>query len=141
MRFGPTLGLLGFAIVGAGSASAQSPVTARPVMVFFDSGKDEIRREWAERLDAAVPLILRQSGSVVTIDGHSDRAGTSFANRRASLRRAEVVRDYLVGRGVPSAAIVVRGFGEDRPLIATADGVREPQNRRVDVHLSNAPAR
>ena len=141
MHFGPTIGLLLSATVAAGSLSAQTPGLAQPVMIFFDSGKSEIRRDWAETLDAAIPSLRSQSGALVAIDGHSDRSGTSSANRQSSLRRAKAVRDYLVARGVPSDAIVVRGFGEERPLVATADGVREPQNRRVDVRVSSAPGR
>ena len=141
MHFGPTIGLLLSATVAAGSLSAQTPGLAQPVMIFFDSGKSEIRRDWAETLDAAIPSLRSQSGALVAIDGHSDRSGTSSANRLSSLRRAKVVRAYLVARGVPSDAIVVRGFGEERPLVATADGVREPQNRRVDVRVSSAPGR
>jgi outer membrane protein OmpA-like peptidoglycan-associated protein len=71
--------------------------------------------------------------------GHSDRSGPSNANRASSRRRAEAVRDYLLTHGVPSAAIRVTAAGEEAPYIATEDGVREPQNRRVDVRLTALP--
>jgi hypothetical protein len=46
-----------------------------------------------------------------------------------SLRRANAVKDALVRDGVPAPAILVIGKSETRPLVQTADGVREPQRR------------
>jgi len=51
------------------------------------------------------------------------------------VRRAQVVANELVRNGVPRQAISVQGFGEARPLVQTADGAREPQNRRVEIIL------
>jgi outer membrane protein OmpA-like peptidoglycan-associated protein len=50
-----------------------------------------------------------------------------------SLRRANAVKDALVREGVPAQAIAVIGRGEAGLLVKTADGVREPQNRRVEI--------
>jgi outer membrane protein OmpA-like peptidoglycan-associated protein len=50
-----------------------------------------------------------------------------------SLRRANAVKNALVREGVPAAAITVIGRGEQGLLVPTADGVREPQNRRVEI--------
>ena len=50
-----------------------------------------------------------------------------------SLRRANAVKNALVGEGVPATEISVVGRGEAQPLVQTADGVREPQNRRVEI--------
>ncbi len=58
-----------------------------------------------------------------------------------SRRRAWRVHDWLVDAGVPDAAITVRYYGEDRPLVETEDGVREPQNRRVEIALEPAGPR
>jgi outer membrane protein OmpA-like peptidoglycan-associated protein len=41
----------------------------------------------------------------------------------------------LVRDGVAKADIVIRGYGETDPLVTTADGVRAPQNRRVEIVL------
>ena len=50
-----------------------------------------------------------------------------------SLRRANAVKDQLVREGIPATQIVVVGKGESQPLVPTADGVREPQNRRMEI--------
>ena len=52
-----------------------------------------------------------------------------------SQERADAVRAYLIARGIPKANIVTHAFGESQPLIETKDGVKEPQNRRVEINF------
>lgn len=99
-------------------------------LVFFDWGKSEISRDAAATLDA---FAAANGGAALSITGHSDRSGPAGANRRASQERARMVADYLASKGVPRGAMTVRGVGEDAPLISTEDGVREVQNRRVEI--------
>lgn len=65
--------------------------------------------------------------------GHIDRTGPARYNVGLSLRRNASVRDYLAARGIPSARIASEVFGESQPLVPTEYGVRELQNRRVEV--------
>ena len=67
------------------------------------------------------------------VGGHADRSGTEAYNQGLSEQRARNVARALVARGVPAPALDVQWFGESRPRIQTADGVREPQNRRVEI--------
>ena len=67
--------------------------------------------------------------------GHADRSGDAAYNQRLSQRRAEAVAAELVRDGVARGNISVQAFGESRPLVPTADNVREPQNRRVEIVL------
>lgn len=113
------------------ATAAVQPVAPAPMMIFFDSGGKEIRREWEPVLDGAVKAAA--GGTRLRIVGHSDRTGSAAVNRRTSLERARIVADALIARGVASASLLVSGEGEDRPFIPTADGVREIQNRRVDI--------
>jgi outer membrane protein OmpA-like peptidoglycan-associated protein len=112
-------------------ASAQAAAPPAPMMIFFDSGGREIRREWEPVLDQAAKAAA--GGTRLRITGHSDRPGSAAVNRRFALLRAQVVADALVARGVPRAALTVVSEGEDNPFVPTADGVREIQNRRVDI--------
>ncbi|MBO9499715.1 MAG: OmpA family protein, partial [Novosphingobium sp.] len=50
-----------------------------------------------------------------------------------SNRRNASVQSYLTGKGIPASAITAKGFGEANPRVPTADGVRELQNRRVEI--------
>ena len=71
----------------------------------------------------------------ITATGQADRSGPDDYNMALSLRRAHAVKDALVRDGVPPTVISVLGKGETQPLVQTADGVREPQNRRVEIVL------
>ncbi|HXG99764.1 MAG TPA: OmpA family protein [Sphingomicrobium sp.] len=101
--------------------------------IFFDWGKPEIARDGGAILDAAATAFLKNPAAPMRLSGHTDRSGTADGNRRSALKRAEAVRDYLETRGVPRGAMTLVSLGEDRPLIATEDGVREVQNRRVEI--------
>ena len=71
----------------------------------------------------------------IEVAGHADRSGTPQYNQRLSQRRADVVASELVKQGIAKEDISVTAFGETKPLVPTADGVREPQNRRVEIVL------
>ncbi len=95
-------------------APAAAPAPARTFLVFY------AQRAGTTRIEIA---------------GHADRAGTPQYNQRLSERRAQAVAAELERRGIARSAMTVQAFGESRPLVPTADGVREPQNRRVEIVL------
>ena len=68
-----------------------------------------------------------------TVAGYTDLAGTQAYNLRLSQRRADAVASYLAAQGVPKGAMDVKWFGKEHPRVPTPDGVREPQNRRVEI--------
>jgi OmpA-OmpF porin, OOP family len=74
-------------------------------------------------------------GAPVTIQvtGYTDRSGSPGYNQRLSERRANNVAGAMVRFGVPRQAMVVSGRGENDNRVPTANGVREPQNRRVEI--------
>jgi outer membrane protein OmpA-like peptidoglycan-associated protein len=120
-------------VVAAPPAAAPAP--ARTYLVFFDFDRADL----TERARQIIADAARASTAVQTtrieIAGHADRAGTPQYNQRLSERRAAAVANELERQGVPRSAMVVQAFGESRPLVQTADGVREPQNRRVEIVL------
>jgi OmpA-OmpF porin, OOP family len=63
--------------------------------------------------------------------GHADRSGRPAYNVGLSGRRNEAVQGYMSSRGVSNFS--AEAFGESRPAVATADGVRNDQNRRVEI--------
>ena len=67
--------------------------------------------------------------------GHTDRVGSVEDNDRLSIQRAESVRDQLVKAGIAASMISIAGRGEREPAQATADGVAEPANRRVEISV------
>ena len=127
--------LKGLILANLLAAGASAQVAPPDAMVFFDWGKVEIQRDYAAALDRLAARAAADADAVLILDGYSDRSGPSLANRDSSSRRVAAVRDHLMNSGVPAERITVKAWGEERPLIPTADGVREPQNRRVDVRL------
>jgi outer membrane protein OmpA-like peptidoglycan-associated protein len=123
------------AVAAPVAAPAASPVAARSYLVFFNfDGADLTGRARQIIAEAAQGSASAQT-TRIEVAGHADRAGTPQYNQRLSQRRADVVAAELVRLGVARSAITVQAFGESRPLVATADGVREPQNRRVEIVL------
>ncbi|MDB5359162.1 MAG: hypothetical protein JWO51_459, partial [Rhodospirillales bacterium] len=71
----------------------------------------------------------------INVTGHTDTVGSAKYNQALSERRAAAVKQQLITDGVPSAEIATSGVGKSGLLVPTADGVREPQNRRAEIVL------
>ena len=69
----------------------------------------------------------------LTVAGHADRSGPEAYNEGLSEQRARNVARALGGRGIPEPRMTIEWFGERLPRVPTPDGVREPQNRRVEI--------
>ena len=104
-----------------------------PFIVFFDWDRADITPQAASILDNAAEQYRATGNAQVVLAGHADRSGSDQYNVGLSQRRAENVRQYLAGRGIPEGVMRTEAFGESRPAVETADGVREPQNRRVEI--------
>jgi outer membrane protein OmpA-like peptidoglycan-associated protein len=122
-----------------GTAPAPAPVAApepaRTYLVFFDWDRDTLTDRARQIIAEAAANSRRVQSTRIEVSGHADRSGSPQYNQGLSLRRANNVAAELVRLGVPRNEIVIQAFGESRPLVPTADGVREPQNRRVEIVL------
>ena len=117
------------------AAPAVAPAPARTYLVFFDFDRADLTDRARQIIADAARASTAVQTTRIEIAGHADRAGTPQYNQRLSERRAAAVASELERQGVPRSAMVVQAFGESRPLVQTADGVREPQNRRVEIVL------
>jgi outer membrane protein OmpA-like peptidoglycan-associated protein len=109
------------------------PVNVGPFIVFFDWDRSDITPQAAAILDNVAATYQQTGSAQVMLAGNADRSGSDQYNVGLSQRRADAVRAYLAGRGVPDGAMATEALGESRPLVDTADGVREPQNRNVQI--------
>jgi OOP family OmpA-OmpF porin len=110
------------------------PILARKVfLVFFDWDRDTITPEGMAIVQQAAAAF--RSGAPVTIQvtGYTDASGSAGYNQRLSERRANNVANAMIHLGVPRQAMAVSGRGKNDQRVPTADGVREPQNRRVEI--------
>lgn len=114
----------------ATAAAAEIP---RNFLVFFDWNQANITRLAGNIIQSAATEAKRVDKVRISLTGHADRSGPPRYNRHLSLRRANAVRQRLQRLGIAANDIAVFAKGESAPLIATNDGVREPQNRRVEI--------
>ncbi|HUN40644.1 MAG TPA: OmpA family protein [Acetobacteraceae bacterium] len=117
------------------AAPAPAVMPARSYLVFFDWDKatltDRARQIIREAADNSTHVKVTQ----IQVNGYTDTSGTPQYNMGLSIRRAGAVKAELIRDGVPAGEIFTRGFGETHLLVPTGPGVREPQNRRVEIIL------
>ena len=115
--------------------AVQPAAPARTYLVFFDFDRADLTDRARQIIAEAAQNSGRVQATRIEVAGHADRSGSPQYNQRLSQRRADAVAAELGRLGVARSAITVQAFGESRPLVPTADGVREPQNRRVEIVL------
>ena len=109
----------------------------------FDFDKAVLKPEGKAALDSQVigRISQMQKVELVLVTGHTDRLGSDAHNQKLSQRRADVVRDYLVSKGVDKSKIEAIGMGEKQPVVqCTQKNLKEliaclQPNRRVDVEV------
>ena len=119
------------------NASLQTPPAAVPQpkawMLFFETNSTALSAQSTNTVVEAAAVAKANPAARVTIIGFTDTEGGSAYNQALSVRRANAVRDALTRNGVAAGSITVSGAGEEQLLVPTADQVRNPNNRRVQV--------
>jgi opacity protein-like surface antigen len=116
-------------------AAVPAPEAARTYLVFFDWDRADLTSRARQIVAEAAQASTHVQTTRIEVNGYTDLSGSAAYNQRLSVRRAESVEAELVRDGVAQAEIAIQGFGESNPLVPTAQGVREPQNRRVEIIL------
>ena len=129
--------------------AATSPYTPPPVvaaapapksyLVFFDFNKSDLTPQATQIVDQAANNAGPAKVTQLTVTGHTDTVGSDAYNMRLSRRRAESVAAQLEKDGIASSEIEIVAKGKRDLLVPTADGVKEPQNRRVQIVYDGAP--
>jgi outer membrane protein OmpA-like peptidoglycan-associated protein len=118
----------------AAPPSAPAPVPLeREFMVFFGFNRWNLAPQALDTIKEAVGAVRESGSASIRVVGHADRVGSIAYNKALSVRRAKSVRQALIDQGLAADAISISGRGESEPLVPTADGVRESQNRRVHI--------
>jgi OmpA-OmpF porin, OOP family len=112
------------------------PCPTSEFVVYFEWDRSNLNQAALETIDAAVNRARQCNVGGVIVVGHTDTSGSPTYNQGLSERRASVVRDALVARGIAAGSIQTQARGESDLARATRDGVREPLNRRTAVTIS-----
>ncbi|MEO8767875.1 MAG: OmpA family protein [Nitrosospira sp.] len=107
-----------------------------PSDISFDTGHAEIKSSLRPVLDSFATSLTNNSGTQVTIIGHTDSSGRDAVNNPLSLNRAASTRDYLVSRGVSSNRIIIDGRGSREPVVANDTPTNRAKNRRVEIFVA-----
>ena len=102
-------------------------------IVFFDWDEYSLNPGANSILDAAAQEAKGRQLTTINLVGHTDTSGSRAYNQKLSMQRANVVRDAMIQRGVDGSLLTVNHRGENELLVDTADGVREPANRRTEI--------
>jgi OmpA-OmpF porin, OOP family len=107
-------------------------------VVYFEHDKSFLTAEAVAKIDSSVAKVKANACEYksVLLEGHADLSGNVKYNENLSKKRVTIVHDALVARGVPSELMEGQAYGESKPQTATADGVKEPNNRRTEVTFS-----
>jgi OmpA-OmpF porin, OOP family len=130
-------------------AAVATPAPPKPVIekltmtadALFDFDKSDIRSDAKARLDDLAGKARGLSVEVILVVGHTDSVGDDGYNMKLSQRRADAVKRYLVGRGVPANRVYTEGKGEKSPIADNKTKEGRQKNRRSEIELSGTRTR
>ncbi|TDR48400.1 outer membrane protein OmpA-like peptidoglycan-associated protein [Tahibacter aquaticus] len=117
------------AVVPASKAEEVKCADRMGAMVTFHTGSAQIDETGHQLLDAVAACFQQ---SVYEISGHTDSVASDDINNPLSQQRADAVRNYLIGKGVPADNLVARGYGSYRPIADNDSEEGRARNRRIE---------
>ena len=118
-----------------GSTLRALPAPPAKFLLYFITGTDELTDESKRELNKVLAALRERPSPDVLVIGHTDTMGDADANDALSAQRADRVKGFLVGIGIPAERIRTGGRGERELLVPTDDNVDEPRNRRVEINV------
>lgn len=107
-----------------------------PSGITFGYDRADVQPQFQPTLNDVATVLAQYPKTYIDVLGHTDSDGADAYNQTLSERRARSVADYLIGRGVQSARIGTRGYGETQPIASNATEEGKAANRRVEIKIS-----
>jgi general secretion pathway protein A len=104
-------------------------------IIQFEHNSNELPPKAYETLDSIVKTTSKRSDLEITVEGYTDSLGDPYYNRQLSKYRADMVKNYLVGHGIPPSNIIAIGHGPENPIESNKTMEGRKQNRRVEIHV------
>jgi outer membrane protein OmpA-like peptidoglycan-associated protein len=117
--------------------AACSPPGPKNYVVYFGFDMTNITDTARATLDEVVDAVSSMGTTALSLVGHTDTVGSVQYNQGLSERRANRVAQALSDRGLDPGMMTLAGRSENELAVQTADNVREPLNRRVEITLGN----
>jgi OmpA-OmpF porin, OOP family len=115
-------------------------VVANSYQIYFDWDRAMLDAKGVKKLEDVASHLKQQQPTHpqhILINGHTDTSGRSDYNMRLSERRAHSIRTMLKQLGLADNMLQEFAFGESDLAVPTADGVKEPRNRRVELFIED----
>lgn len=106
-----------------------------PVIIRFKYNNNEISEKGLVRLKGFADTLMRYPDIGVEVTGYTDAQGNEAYNKKLSLFRANIVKTFLLGRGVPESHIEVKGMGSVNPVEENTTAWGRMMNRRVEIKV------
>lgn len=103
--------------------------------IYFETGSAKLKAVSNKALDEVVALLAENSGLMITVEGHTDNAGSPQLNQQLSTNRAAAVKQYFISKGVAENTVDAKGFGASNPVSSNKSAVGRAANRRVVLRL------
>ncbi|TBX23913.1 OmpA family protein [Jiulongibacter sediminis] len=113
-------------------APIQTGVSVTLSNIFFKFASAELEEESFLELNRLADVLMKNRNMAIEVQGHTDNVGTAEVNLRLSQQRADAVRNYLTGKGVPMQRVTSVGLGETRPVASNETTEGQAKNRRVE---------
>lgn len=104
--------------------------------VLFKRGTSEMQESSFEELDRVVSMLKKNEKVEIELSGHTDNTGSSKLNIKLSQERADVIKEYLVGKGIDDSRLKSKGYGGARPIASNKSEATRKLNRRVEFTIT-----
>ena len=103
------------------------------VLLYFKHNSNQLTNESINKLPQILKYIKERTPCEINIIGHTDTKGPQKYNIKLGLKRAQMVKKWIVSQNIKIKSIKIQSYGEADPLVKTGDNVSEPLNRRVEL--------
>lgn len=113
----------------------EKPVVLKFNRLNFQTGIDKLTPEQVEVLNSIAQMLIENPETTIEVSGHTDNVGDPRKNIVLSKKRANVVVNYLISKGVNKSQLVANGYGKTKPIADNRTKQGRFENRRVDFKI------
>lgn len=118
-----------------GTVADKDKTTIRLDYVQFETGENSLTADSKYQLNDLADIMNKYTSLRIEVGGHTDNVGDPAENRALSQRRADIVRDYLISKGIASSRLVSVGYGSTQPADTNDTEEGRKLNRRTEFRI------